>query len=134
MFTALSFVIGTSSKMIVASATVGDVVPAPVVIVAPCKVTPFVMVSVEVQLAVPAGTITVSPSEAEAMADVTSAREGLTALMVAPLVCPTIVRSRPAMKPSAFGKGQVGSGSLILNGRTAVYIITINLIASAVPG
>src|SRR6478735_2964129 len=42
----------------------------------------LVIVTPEVQAAVPAGTITVSPSTAEAMAFVTSAEEGLAALII----------------------------------------------------
>src|SRR5215467_5908057 len=43
---------------------------------------PFVMLRAEVQAAVPAGTITVSPSAADAMALLTSAREGLATLII----------------------------------------------------
>jgi hypothetical protein len=46
---------------------------------------PFVMVSVDVQLTVPAGTITVSPSEAKEIAALTSFKDALAALTVAPL-------------------------------------------------
>jgi hypothetical protein len=43
---------------------------------------PFVIVRAEVQAAVPAGTTTVSPSAADAIALLTSAREGLAALII----------------------------------------------------
>jgi hypothetical protein len=53
------------------------------VVVLPISEIPFVIVSVVVQsVPVPAGTITVSPSTAEAMAVLTAAREGLAAVMV----------------------------------------------------
>src|SRR4029077_86483 len=48
----------------------------------PWIVMPFVMVRVELQAAVPAGTITVSPSAADAMARLTSVTEGLAALII----------------------------------------------------
>src|SRR5438132_9099704 len=53
------------------------------VVVAPIKVMALETVRVEVQLAVPAGTTTVSPSTAEDTAVVTSAREGLNAVIEA---------------------------------------------------
>ena len=60
--------------------------PAPVVstVVAPCNVMPLVMVSFDNQLTWPAGIITVSPSAARATAELTSARDAVLALMVAP--------------------------------------------------
>ena len=54
------------------------------VVVCPIKVIPLVITSVLVQLAVPAGTITVSPSEARATAVLTSTKDGVRAVMVAP--------------------------------------------------
>src|SRR5205814_10051123 len=59
---------GTSSRMIVLSVTTG-LLKLPLMLVAPCNVMPFVILRVEVQLAVPAGTVTVSPSLALATAD-----------------------------------------------------------------
>jgi hypothetical protein len=49
------------------------------------NVMPFVMTSVELQLAVPIGTLTMSPSCAEAMADSTSASDALFASAGVPL-------------------------------------------------
>ena len=49
---------------------------------APSIVMPFVRTTVEVQLAVPVGSTTVSPSEAEAIAESTSATEVLLALIM----------------------------------------------------
>src|ERR1700736_6675927 len=94
--------------MIVKSLTVGFWVPAFVIVVAPIKVIPFVIVRTEVQSALPAGTTTMSPSEAEETAEVTSAREGLAALMTEPFVCATIVRNAPPMITRAFRTGRGG--------------------------
>jgi hypothetical protein len=68
--------------MIVASVTVGLLEGAPIV-VAPCKVMLFVMSNLVVQLAVPDGTTTVSPSWAERIAELTSPSEALLALTTA---------------------------------------------------
>jgi hypothetical protein len=54
--------------MIVLSVTSG-LLKLPLMLVAPCNVMLFVILRVEVQLAVPAGTVTVSPSLALAAAD-----------------------------------------------------------------
>src|SRR5580765_2543384 len=76
--------------MMVLSVTVG-LSKEPSILVAPCNVIPFVIMSVEVQLAVPAGTVTVSFSCAEAMADLTSARAALFASTVAAFTWPAAV-------------------------------------------
>ena len=55
-------VLRVSSLMIVASSIVGLSLPAPLIVVAPCSVIPFVISKREVQLNVPAGTVIVSPS------------------------------------------------------------------------
>src|SRR5947207_2269777 len=85
--------------MIVRSLTVGFWVPAFVIVVAPSKVIPFVIVSTEVQLAVPAGTTTVSPPLAALMAVLTSAKAGLRAVMLAAgagATTKTAAKTRPA--------------------------------------
>ena len=56
--------LGELSWMIVASMIVGLLVPAPVIVVWPCNVIPFVMFTREVQLNVPIGSVIVSPSDA----------------------------------------------------------------------
>jgi hypothetical protein len=76
-----------SSRITVLSVTTG-LLNLPVMLVAPCNVMPFVISRPEVQLAVPAGTVTVSPSRAEAMADLTSPSSALFASTVAPFVRP----------------------------------------------
>ena len=58
---------------------------------------PFVISSDDVQLAVPGGTATMSPSRAEAMAEPTSASETLLALTVPALTEPQAVQSALAM-------------------------------------
>src|SRR2546423_9057500 len=78
--------------MIVLSVTTG-LLKLLLMLVAPCNVIPFVILRVEVQLAVPAGTVTVSPSRAEAMADLTSASSALFASTVAPLAWPAATRN-----------------------------------------
>ena len=62
---------GTLSAMIVLS------------IPAPCKVMPLVIFRVAAQLAVPAGTVTISPGLANPMAVLTSVNEALLAATVA---------------------------------------------------
>src|ERR1700687_3268627 len=62
------------------------VVWSPLTVVAPCRVMPWLMFSVDVQLAVPAGIRTVSPGEAAATAALTSARETEFAFIMAPAV------------------------------------------------
>src|SRR5204862_7810740 len=63
---------------------------------APWIVIPFLICSVRVQLAVPSGIVTVSPSAAEAMAAATSDCDGLFALMVVAAARPEAVRIRVA--------------------------------------
>ena len=53
--------------MIVASVIVGLLVPAPAIVVWPLSVIPFVISKREVQLNVPAGSVTISPSAADRM-------------------------------------------------------------------
>jgi hypothetical protein len=62
---------------------------------------PFVIVKVEVQPALPAGTNTVSPSLAEARAELTSLKETLLALMTAAPIWPREVKNTPAMTTAA---------------------------------
>jgi len=96
--------------MIVLSVTTG-LLKLLLMLVAPCNVIPFVILRVEVQLAVPAGTVTVSPSRAEAMADLTSPSSALFASIVAPLVSPAaavkiavsaITENKECVTPTAF--------------------------------
>jgi hypothetical protein len=84
---------GTSSRIIVRSVTVGPLV-GPVIVVAPRKVIPFVKFNLDVHVAVPAGTITVSPSTAAAMAVATSPHDTLAALMVAAFAWLETIESR----------------------------------------
>ena len=86
---------GTLSRMTVLSVTTG-LLKLPPTLVAPCNVMPFVIMRGEVQLASPAGTITVSPSWAEAMADLTSASSALFASTVAPFALPAAGRNMAA--------------------------------------
>jgi hypothetical protein len=58
------------------------------------------MVRVELQAAVPAGTITVSPSAADAMARLTSVTEGLAALII--LACATLEAAKSSMAKTAL--------------------------------
>jgi hypothetical protein len=58
---------------------------------------PFVMVKVEVQDAVPGGTITVSPSLAESTADLTSVNKTLLALTTAASTWPTALNNVTAV-------------------------------------
>jgi hypothetical protein len=62
---------------------------------------PFVMVRAEVQAAVPAGMITVSPSAADAIALLTSAREGLAALII--LACATLEAAKSSAARTELG-------------------------------
>ena len=55
---------GELSWIMVRLLTVGLAVPAPVIVVCPLSVMPFVMSTREVQLNVPAGSVIVSPSRA----------------------------------------------------------------------
>ena len=57
----------------------------------------FVIRKVEVHAAVPVGTMTVSPSAADAMAARTSAREGLAALKVVACAVPEAAKSSAPM-------------------------------------
>src|ERR1700730_5457502 len=68
---------------------------------------PFVMVRAEVHTAVPAGTVTVSPSAANATALLISAREGLAALII--LACTALEAAkssaaRTKLKTAQFGR------------------------------
>jgi hypothetical protein len=72
-------------------------VPAFEIVVRPTNVIPLVIKSVLLQLAVPAGTITVSPLWAELMAALTAAKEGLLALMVAACAARQAAKSSAAM-------------------------------------
>ena len=63
------------SLIIVASVILGKPVPAPVIVVAPCSVIPFVIFRCEVQLNVPAGSLIVSPFNAALCKDCTSATD-----------------------------------------------------------
>ena len=65
----------------------------PLILVPPCNVMPFVITSVEVQLAIPAGTVTVSPSAAEAIADLTSPSAALFASTVPPFAVATATKN-----------------------------------------
>src|SRR5438477_8226787 len=58
----------------------------------------FVTVRLELQLAVPAGKSTVSPSLARAIADVTSAKETLAALIIAASAWLRTLKAKPAKK------------------------------------
>jgi hypothetical protein len=80
---------------------------------APSSVMPFVIVKVEVQPALPAGTNTVSPSLAEARAELTSFNETLLALMTAAPIWPGEVKNTPAMTTAALR----WDANLILVGR-----------------
>ena len=55
---------GELSRIIVASAIDGLLVPAPEIVVCPCNVIPFVITKHEDQLNIPAGSMIVSPSTA----------------------------------------------------------------------
>ena len=67
------------------------------VLVCPINDMPLVIRKVEFHTAVPAGTITVSPSAAEFMAAVTySAREGLAAFLTAACVALEVAKNNPA--------------------------------------
>jgi hypothetical protein len=57
---------------------------------------PFVIVRVSLQTAVPAGTITVSPSAAEATEVFTSVRERLVALIIAASASPKAAKNSAA--------------------------------------
>src|SRR6266498_1617287 len=94
---------GTSSRMTVLSVTAG-LLAGPSMLVAPCSVMPFVMTRGEVQLASPGETTTVSPSWAEAIADLTSARLGLFASTVPPLAVPGMPKNTQiaAVSPSQW--------------------------------
>src|SRR5438132_8969673 len=81
--------------MIVLSVTTG-LLKFPLMVVAPCNVMPFVITRVEVQLAVPAGTVTVSPSLAEAIADLTSSSAALFASTLAAFAWEAAARNRTA--------------------------------------
>src|SRR3981189_1381720 len=66
------------------------------VVVCPCNVIPVATVRVLRQTAVPAGTITVSPSAAEAMAVLTSVTDGLRALIVVACAAPKAAKNSAA--------------------------------------
>jgi hypothetical protein len=66
------------------------------VLVCPINDMPLVIRKVEFHTAVPAGSITVSPSAAEFMAAVTSAREGLAAFLIAACVALEVAKNNPA--------------------------------------
>ena len=68
------------------------VAPAP----APCSVILLVIVSDVVQVSVPAGTVTMSPSFAAATAEPTSANDTLLAAIVAPVAEPETLNSAPS--------------------------------------
>jgi hypothetical protein len=76
------------------------------VVVAPISVIPFVIVKVDVQSAVPAGTTTVSPSTAEAMAVATSTKEGLAALMIVACATPDAAKNIAARTEVSFLPGR----------------------------
>ena len=61
---------------------------------------PFVMIRAEVQAAVPAGTIMVSPSAADATAFLISAREGLAALIILACTALDAAKSSAARTPN----------------------------------
>ena len=64
---------GELSWIMVRLLTVGLAVPAPVIVVCPLSVMPFVMSTREVQLNVPAGSVIISPSNATLRKDCTFA-------------------------------------------------------------
>src|ERR1700757_3995356 len=79
---------------------------------------PLVMVRAEVQADVPAGTITVSPSAADTTALLTSAREGLAALII--LACAPLEAAKSSTARTALGTAQFGrniNGELQSKGR-----------------
>jgi len=121
--------------MIVASFRVGFCVPAFVTVVAPIKVIPFVIIKHEVQEAVPAGTTTVSPSEAAATAVLTSISEGLAAMMLAALVRPAIINKAPASAINTLiERVQARKTKSVLIGRMRQsVIISIVCLADAMP-
>jgi hypothetical protein len=84
---------------------------------APSRVMPFVIVKGEVQPALPAGTNTVSPSLAEARAELTSFNETLLALTTAAPIRPGEVKNTPAMTTAALR----WDANLILVGRWRFY-------------
>src|SRR5438094_8762175 len=72
---------------------------------------PFLMVRAEVQEAVPAGTMTVSPSAADAIAPLTSAREGLAALIILACIAleaPTNKTARTELRTAELGRNTNG--------------------------
>src|SRR5262249_2838690 len=86
---------GTLSKIIVRSSAVSLI---EFTVVCPINVIGLLITRVLVQVAVPAGTITVSPFAAEATALLTSAKEGLGALMVAACTAPETAKRGAAKR------------------------------------
>src|SRR5437879_350790 len=72
------------------------------VVVCPCKVIALLRTSWLVQVAVPAGMITVSPSTAEAMALLTSEKEGLRAVMLFACAAPEAAKSSAPRSALSF--------------------------------
>ena|SRR5437762_7436577 len=77
---------------------------------APCKVIAFVIVTPLVQVNVPAGSATVSPSAAEAMAAATSVCDALFALIVVARARPEAVRIRVAASEARAVRRGAGVG------------------------
>ena len=74
---------------------------------APISLTPFVIVKVLDHVAVPAGTMTVSPGLALEIAALTSAKEGLAALMTLAAVTVTVLSAVLVSEPDVTVKDTV---------------------------
>src|SRR5205085_8485785 len=80
---------------------------------APCRVMDFVMLRVSVQLAVPFGTITVSPSWADATAELTSLTAGLLARIVPASARLTLIRAATVHIATVFHLRALGGSNFI---------------------